>query len=251
MGVDEGLEGLNMTIFAHTVARTGLLCAPRRRSRLRNAAVGGAGALVLAAFGSSALAGPPTFQQIGPNVRTYVFARGGDYTQYFGPIADVTATLDAVALTLPPTAAPSSMSGCSAADFVGFTPGSIALMQRGGCTPGEKAINAAAAGAVGALVFNEGQIGRTEATSFSFAGFTPTIPTFNLSYALGYELAMALSAGPVTLRMVTDETYFEAPQLSAVPEPAVWSMMICGFALVGAGLRSAKSWRAPVEARLI
>ncbi len=242
-----------MTIFGHTAVRAGSVRADApapRRSSIRNAAVGGAGALLLAAFGSPAAAGPPTFQQIGPNVRTYVFAQGGDYTQYFGPIADITAALDAVALTFPPTPTPTSTSGCSAADFVGFTPGSIALMQRGGCSPGEKAINAAAAGAVGALVFNEGQVGRTEATLFSYAGFMPTIPTFNLSYAQGHELAMALSAGPVTLRMMTDERYFEAPQLSAVPEPAVWSMMICGFALVGAGLRSARPRRAPAGARL-
>ncbi len=205
--------------------------------------------MALAACASAALAGPPTFQQIGPNVRTYVFAVGGDYTQYFGPIADVAATLDAVALTLPPTATMSSTSGCAAADFAGFTPGSIALMQRGGCSPGEKAINAAAAGAVGALVFNEGQIGRTEAALFSYAGFLPTIPTFNLSFALGSELATALSSGPVTLRMVTDEAYFAARPLSAVPEPAVWSMMICGFALVGAGLRRRRPGRAPAEVR--
>src|SRR5262245_57027888 len=45
-------------------------------------------------------------------------------------------------------------SGCDAGDFSGFTPGSIALMQRGFCTFDDKAANAAAAGAVGALIFN-------------------------------------------------------------------------------------------------
>lgn len=227
-----------MMIFGQTIRRSG-----------RNA-VGGMAALVLAAFASSALAQPPTFQQIGPNVRTYVFAQGGDYTQYFGPIAEVIATVEAVALTLPPTVTPTSTSGCFAADFVGFTPGRIALMQRGGCTPGEKAINAAAAGAVGALVFNEGQIGRTEANSYSYGGFEPAIPTFSLSFALGYDLAMALSEGPVTLRMVTYERMVDAPLLSAVPEPEVWSIMIFGFALVGAGLRRRRPRRTPCEARL-
>jgi opacity protein-like surface antigen len=40
-----------------------------------------------------------------------------------------------------------STSGCEAADFAGFPPGSIALMQRGTCTFAQKAQNAQTAGA--------------------------------------------------------------------------------------------------------
>jgi len=49
-----------------------------------------------------------------------------------------------------------STAGCEAADFAGFTPGDIALIQRGSCTFQMKAENAAAAGAVGAIIFNQG-----------------------------------------------------------------------------------------------
>ena len=49
-----------------------------------------------------------------------------------------------------------STSGCEAADFAGFPAGNIALIQRGTCTFELKAENAAAAGAVGVLFFNQG-----------------------------------------------------------------------------------------------
>ena len=70
---------------------------------------------------------------------------------------DVTANLQAVDLTLPPTPEPSSTSGCEASDFAGFTPGNIALVQRGTCTFGEKVANAQEAGASAVVIFNEGQ----------------------------------------------------------------------------------------------
>ncbi|MFC5822465.1 hypothetical protein [Nonomuraea insulae] len=55
---------------------------------------------------------------------------------YSGP-GDVTATLQNVDLVLPPGPTPStSNSGCQAADFAGFTPGNIALIQRGTCDNG-------------------------------------------------------------------------------------------------------------------
>ena len=49
-----------------------------------------------------------------------------------------------------------STSGCEAADFAGFPAGNIALLQRGTCTFELKAENAAAAGAVGIVIFNQG-----------------------------------------------------------------------------------------------
>ncbi len=52
---------------------------------------------------------------------------------------------------------PSSTSGCEAADFAGFTPGNIALLQRGTCTFELKAENAAAEGAIGIVIFNQGE----------------------------------------------------------------------------------------------
>ncbi|MGB0098717.1 MAG: M28 family metallopeptidase [Nocardioides sp.] len=48
----------------------------------------------------------------------------------------------------------SATSGCEAADFAGFAPGDIALIQRGGCAFALKALNAEAAGAAGAIIWN-------------------------------------------------------------------------------------------------
>lgn len=48
----------------------------------------------------------------------------------------------------------STTAGCEAADFAGFAAGSIALIRRGTCTYATKVINAAAAGAFGALIFD-------------------------------------------------------------------------------------------------
>ena len=49
-----------------------------------------------------------------------------------------------------------STSGCEPEDFAGFPSGSIALIQRGSCNFEVKAENAAAAGAVGVIIFNQG-----------------------------------------------------------------------------------------------
>ena len=53
-----------------------------------------------------------------------------------------------------------SDSGCEAEDFAGFPAGNIALLQRGVCTFELKAENAAAAGAVGIVIFNQGNYAR-------------------------------------------------------------------------------------------
>jgi Zn-dependent M28 family amino/carboxypeptidase len=103
---------------------------------------------------------PTILQQTSPAVINFV--DGVDFSSMiFSPNGDVTAAVYAVDLIVPPTPAPSSTSGCEVADFAGFVAGSIALVQRGTCTFADKAANAAAAGAVAVIVFNEGQPGRT------------------------------------------------------------------------------------------
>ena len=69
---------------------------------------------------------------------------------------DVTADLTAVDLNLAGDRA--STSGCEAGDFAGFPAGNIALIQRGTCTFRIKADNAAAAGAAGVIIFNQGNV---------------------------------------------------------------------------------------------
>ncbi|MGH2981165.1 MAG: PA domain-containing protein, partial [Solirubrobacterales bacterium] len=67
---------------------------------------------------------------------------------------DVTAAVTAVDLDL--GLGNTSTSGCEESDFTGFPTGNIALLQRGFCTFELKAENAAAAGAVGIVIFNQG-----------------------------------------------------------------------------------------------
>ena len=96
-------------------------------------------------------------------------------------------------IVIPPTPTSSSTSGCTAADFSGFTSGRIALIQRGGCNFGVKVLNAQAAGATGVVIFNEGNPGRTGVLNGSLvdaAGntFVPTIPVAFTSFDIGQNL---------------------------------------------------------------
>ena len=140
-----------------------------------------------------------TLQRLSPTPKTY--NPGPDFLAMQGG-NDGTAqgTLQPVDLVLPPTPAPSSTSGCDASDFVGFSAGSIALIQRGTCTFNQKALNAMAAGAAGVIIFNEGQPGRTDTGIFAL-GSGVTIPVLFASFAVGNELAQLAIAGPVTVRL--------------------------------------------------
>lgn len=86
----------------------------------------------------------------------------------------------------------SNTSGCEAADFAGFPAGSIALVQRGTCPFGEKAVNAEAAGAAGVVIFNQGDASSGD----RFGPLNPTllpltvdIPVVGTSFAAGESLA--------------------------------------------------------------
>ena len=96
-------------------------------------------------------------------------------------------------IIIPPTATPSSSSGCTASDFSGFVPGRIALIQRGTCNFGVKVQNAQAAGASGVIIFNEGNPGRTALFSGSLSDaagnpIIPTIPVAFTSFDIGQNL---------------------------------------------------------------
>jgi hypothetical protein len=93
---------------------------------------------------------------------------------------------------MPPTQTPSSASGCSPADFTGFT-GKIALIQRGTCNFGVKVLNATHAGAVGVIIFNEGNPGRQAVFSGSMSDadgnpFVASIPVAFTSFDIGKSL---------------------------------------------------------------
>jgi Zn-dependent M28 family amino/carboxypeptidase len=120
--------------------------------------------------------------------------------QYSGS-ADVTAVAQGVDLQLPPAPAPnSSTSACEPEDFIGFTPGNIAIVQRGACSFAQKALNAEAAGAVGVVIFNEGQDGRTASFLGTLGDPGVSIPVVGAAFDVGVELA----AGGVIVRMFVD-----------------------------------------------
>jgi Zn-dependent M28 family amino/carboxypeptidase len=106
-----------------------------------------------------------------------------------------------VDLVLPPTPAPSSTSGCEAADFAGFPAGAIALVQRGTCDFTVKVANAQAAGAAGVVIFNEGQPGREGPFSGIGSSEGLDIPVVFVPFAVGEELYTASLAGPVTVTL--------------------------------------------------
>jgi hypothetical protein len=91
-------------------------------------------------------------------------------------------------VVLPPTADPSSTSGCESTDFPAApaTP-AIALIQRGTCTFQQKAENAAAAGYEAVIIFNEGQAGRQE-LFIGTLGAPQSIPVIFVPFALGRDL---------------------------------------------------------------
>ncbi|GAA3727741.1 aminopeptidase PaaP [Plantactinospora mayteni] len=116
---------------------------------------------------------------------------GRDFSvMHHSPAADLAAPVHPVDLTLPPGPVPNtSTSGCEAEDFTGFPAGRIALVQRGTCNYRVKALNAAAAGAVGMIAFNEGQPDRLGPLLGSLSGPGVPIPVFSAGYALGARLA--------------------------------------------------------------
>jgi Zn-dependent M28 family amino/carboxypeptidase len=162
--------------------------------------------------------GPSTLQQTAPGSATYV--EGTDYTPTTqSEPGDVTAPVTAVDLML--GIGNTSTSGCQASDFAGFPAGNIALLQRGGCTFEQKGENAAAAGAVGIIFFNQGDAdnaGRMGIPAVTLGdGYTGGIPAVNATYALGVEwantsgLTMRLFANVSRVLTTTENVIAESP----------------------------------------
>ena len=148
----------------------------------------------------------PEFEQISPTPTTY--AVGGDFlTMEYSGSGNVTAQIQPTDdIVIPPgPEASSSNSGCEDADFPPSTSGSIALIQRGTCTFFDKALNAQEAGAVGVIIFNEGQPGRQEVLSGTLGGLGINIPVIGISFALGESLyAASQGGGSVSARIEVD-----------------------------------------------
>src|SRR5215475_11546579 len=157
--------------------------------------------------------GTPALQEVSPTAHDYVLG-----TEWGPGKSTGTATAEiqpAGGIVLPPTQTPSSASGCSAADFNGFVPGRIALIQRGGCVFGVKVLNAQAAGASGVVIFNEGNPNRTDlfiGRLIDAAGnsIIPTIPVGFVTFDAGqslfnqYQQAVSLGAPLPTMHLGID-----------------------------------------------
>jgi Zn-dependent M28 family amino/carboxypeptidase len=140
--------------------------------------------------------------QLTPGQATYTY--NVDYTEMsFSSEGDVTAAVTPIDVNLVGDRA--STSGCEDADFTGFTAGNIALIQRGTCTFREKADNALEAGALGVIIFNQGNESDTEdREGLLFGTLDPPIfplPVVGTTFALGAELAV--TAG-LTMQLAFD-----------------------------------------------
>ncbi len=136
------------------------------------------------------VAGDSALEQTAPDEVTYEL--GVD----FGPITqtdpgDVTAAVTPVDLQL--FLGNTSTSGCEDSDFDSFPAGNIALLQRGVCTFEIKAETAAANGAVGIVIMNQGNTTGADRQGIPAvtltANNTSGIPVIGVTYPLGETLA--------------------------------------------------------------
>ena len=153
--------------------------------------------------------------------RTYAYdAPDGFLDMNYSGSGNVTAPLSAVDLNLAGDRA--STSGCEAADFGGFTAGNIALIQRGTCTFRIKADNAAAAGAAGVIIFNQGNADPADERFALFGGTLDApqagIPVVSTSFATGAELA---GLNGVSMHLAVELHRHQArPRSTSWPTPA-------------------------------
>jgi len=151
-------------------------------------------------FASFQPLGPSTLEQTTPGSVSYVEGLDYDLMSETDP-GDVARPATAVDIDTSP--GNSSTSGCEASDFSGFPAGNIAIIQRGACTFQLKAENAAAAGAVGAIIFNQGN---TEARKGLINGtlspdYSGGLPVFEATFDRGVEWAGTTG---LELHMVAD-----------------------------------------------
>ena len=143
---------------------------------------------------------PPTFERVSAVPRS--FTRLVDFfTAVYSSSGDVTAEVVAVNLTVPSPVENASASGCEAADFAGFPPGRIALVQRGTCLFRDKVELALAAGAAGVIIFNEGNPERTDAFTPTLSAPALPLPVVGTSFAVGDELRNGVLNGPTGVRV--------------------------------------------------
>ena len=141
---------------------------------------------------------PPVFRRLTPTAQTYVNGTDFQTMDYSGSGAIPDAPLVAAGGVVIPSPG-GSTSGCSASDFNGFPAGAVALVQRGTCTFRAKATNAKAAGAVGVVIFNEGNVDPDDdRLGVIFGTLDPPqfdIPVIGTTFAVGRDLYSMVSSG--------------------------------------------------------
>ncbi|MDT3709165.1 MAG: M28 family metallopeptidase [Pseudomonadaceae bacterium] len=153
--------------------------------------------------------GPGVLNALAPQQQNYVWEEDFTYLEQSDP-GTVTAQVVAVDVAL--GAGNTSTSGCEAEDFAGFPAGAIALIQRGTCAFGQKATLAAAAGASGVVIFNQGDTedrkGLMGATlGADYAGGIPVLfATYDNGAAWAQTAGLQLSMTVDVIREQT-ETY--------------------------------------------
>ena len=154
----------------------------------------------------------PVLEQLSPTAKTYVAGSAAD---------DNSAAVDFIAFANSPTAevasAPvvpttdiqipspgGSTSGCEEGDYPAATAGAIALIQRGTCAFVQKLSLAQQKGAVGVILFNEGDTAGRQNALFRAGPTDLEIPAVLSSFAVGNELYQAFKAGQnPTVRLAT------------------------------------------------
>ena len=156
---------------------------------------------------------PPVLQQLTPTDTTYTPGAAADddnpavdfiafaYSPTKAVSGAIVPTNDIVA---PSPEANSNTSGCEPGDFPAATAGAISLIQRGTCGIANKIANAQAAGAVGAIMFNEGDSPGRMNAGFRAGPTDLNIPAVFSNYETGKELYDAYTDGKnPTVRLET------------------------------------------------
>lgn len=145
----------------------------------------------------------PVLQQVSPTNKTYVAGSAAD---------DNSPSVDFIAFEHSPTASLTNVkvvptndivipspggatSGCEMSDFPAATSGAVSLIQRGTCAFTQKLDNAVEAGAVGVILFNEGDTAARRNALFRSASPGYSLPAVLSSFAVGEELYNAFKAG--------------------------------------------------------
>jgi Zn-dependent M28 family amino/carboxypeptidase len=161
---------------------------------------------------------PATLREESPTTRT--FMEGTDYivAQFAGsgPVtANIVPTNDIV---FPAPGGPgTSTSGCEPEDFPPATEGGIALMQRGTCPFTQKYAMADEAGAVAALIFNDGFEGRV-APLATTAPPNIGIPAAMISSDVGRSLYTEAQSGPVSVTFLLDTTTTPNTEINVIAD---------------------------------